>query len=351
MKITFLVAAVFLTGISGLCDPGNLGKGSASPSPEATPPPVAWRDLPATHVVPSPPAPRLVPPIPIPAGAKACVAGQLEAKLFSQLGAAGHSDSPVDFRNRGETPCYLVGFPDITILDSSGKVLAQAAGAERRQTFFGNPPVVPILLLTGTPALVSAAGLIRDSRPPGQAEVHIEWYDCRAPAPATMTIDLPDNAGRLTIDYSVTAPASPTCDVPGSTAPIASLARGPFTPTGIVWPPQPVTLAFEATISAPATAKRGSTLTYFVRVANISAMDYLLDPCPDYVVYLGENKPLARYQLNCAPVGHIAPGRSVRFEMRLEVPLYMLGGSYQLEWTIFDGRISVGLAKAAIEIT
>jgi hypothetical protein len=50
-------------------------------------------------------------------------------------------------------------------------------------------------------------------------------------------------------------------------------------------------------------------------------------------------------------VGHIAPGRSVTFEMQLPVPLYMLGGSYQLEWTIFDGRISVGLAKAAIEIT
>ncbi len=344
VRIWWLAAAV-LASFAAACTSETPWASVSSPTPSF----VGWRELPATNVIPSGPTPTPAPPIPIPAGAKACVAGQLEAKLFAQQGAAGHTDSQVDLRNRSGNPCYLEGFPDITILDAAGKVLAQAAGAGQRQTFFGDPPVVPILMETGTPALVSASGPITDRAPKGQAEVHIEWYDCRWPKPARMAIDLPDGGSRLTIDYAVTAPISPGCGNAG--APTMFLARGPFTPTGIVWPPQPNFLALAVTLTAPATAKRGSTVTYFVRVANTSDMNYMLDPCPDYVVYLGETKPLARYQLNCAPVGHIAPGSSVIFDMRLTVPLNMVSGSYQFMWGIFDGRISSELAKAKIEVT
>ena len=348
MKIAWLVGAAVLA-FGGLCNPPEQGKISVSPT--AAPTVIAWRDLPATNVVPSPPPAKIVPPIPISAGAKACTAGQLEARLFSQIAAAGHTDSPVDFRNRSEVPCYLEGFPDITIFDASDNVVARAAGTDHRSTFFGDPPAVPILLLTGTPALVSPSGLIVDPPPQGQTEVHIEWYDCRAPLPARMAIELPNGGGRLTIQYAVTAPVSPTCDSSASSAPVSFLARGPFTPTGIIWPPPPVSLQFEATISAPATAKRGSIVKYLVRLKNKSPLNYVLDPCPDYVVFLEGASPVARCQLNCAPVGHIAPAGSVTFEMQLRVPLYMVSGQYELRWGLFDGRISGAGAASSIEIT
>jgi hypothetical protein len=347
VKVAWLIGATFLAGLSGLCQPPDLGKGSASPTPTVAPV-VAWRDLPATNVVPSPPPPKILPPIPIPAGAKACTAGQLEAKFFGFLGATGHTDSPVDLRNRSGNPCFVEGFPDVTILDSSGVLLAKAAGTDQRRTFFGDPPVVPILLLTDTPPLGSPSGMIQE-RPGGQAEVHIEWYDCRSPKTASMNIDLPRGGGRLSIDYAVDAPSSPGCGVPNM--PLSFLARGPFIPTGMFWPPQPVVLGFEATMSAPTMAKRGDPLNFSVTVKNASPVDYILDPCPDYLVELDWKNQIARYQLNCAPIGHIAPGSSVTFEMRLRVPLYMMPGSYPLKWALFDGRVGGAVASKTIEIT
>jgi hypothetical protein len=327
------------------CDAPTVNRASVSPLP--APSYIAWRALPASNIVPSAPVPTPGPPIPIPAGTSECTAGQLEARLSGQLGAAGHVDSPVDFRNRGAAPCYLAGFPDITILDGSGKVIDQAAGDARRQTFFGDPPVVPILLETGTPDLTHSASVL--ARPKGQAEIHIEWHDCRSPQPARLRIDLPDGGGRLTVDYPVTAPVSPACGAPAAS--VASLARGPFTPTGMVWPAQPKSLSLAVTLSAPPSIKRGSTLTYFVSVMNNSDMDYALNPCPDYLMYLGDTKPIARYQLNCGTVGHIAPGSVVTFEMRLRVPTEMVAGSYDLSWAIVDGRVLAPQAKSVIDIT
>ncbi len=344
----WLIGAALLTGLFSLCDLPEQGKSSVTPTTTTTI--VAWRDLPATNVIASPPPLKIVPPIQIPAGAKPCTAGQLDAKVFGQLGAAGHMDSPVDLRNRGSNPCFVEGFADVTIVDVSGTVLAQAAGTEHRRTFFGDPPVVPILLLTGTPALVTAEG-IAQQRPAGQAEFHVEWYDCRSPKPATMTIDLPDGGGRLTVDYAVNTPVSPACDAVNGGAPKLFLARGPFTPTGIVWPPQPVYLAFEATMSAPPKAKSGEALNFSVTVKNASPFDYVLDPCPDYLVELDWKIQIGRYQLNCTPVGHIAPSSSVTFEMRLKVPPSMFPGTYPLKWALADGRISGAVATATIEIT
>jgi hypothetical protein len=110
-----------------------------------------------------------------------------------------------------------------------------------------------------------------------------------------------------------------------------------------------VYLTTSVTIKAPELVKRGSTLVYFVTVRNTSDMDYVLDPCPNYNEFLGKKDVVATYQLNCAPVGHIAPGAAVTFEMHLGVPGWIESGPSQLFWSLGDGRLSP--TKSAVAIT
>jgi hypothetical protein len=164
------------------------------------------------------------------ASAPPCTADQIEAGLFGEFGYAGHMDTPIVFRNRGAAPCSVEGFPDLTILDSADHVIARAVGSEQRGTFFGEPPVVPVILETNTPALTTSQG-IRHALPRGQTQVHVEWYDCRTPIASRMTIDLPNTSGRLGVDYAISAPSSGVCGNPSAAAPVSILGRGPFTPT------------------------------------------------------------------------------------------------------------------------
>jgi hypothetical protein len=91
-------------------------------------------------------------------------------------------------------------------------VIAQVTGSGQYASFFDSP-VVTVVLETNT------------------ATVHVEWYDCRSPVAARLTIDLPNNGGQVKIDYAIAAPSSPICDSrePGFLA--AYLGRGPFTPS------------------------------------------------------------------------------------------------------------------------
>lgn len=347
----WLAGLALSTFILGACTGSPVQKTAAVGTPSPSPSFVRWLALPPTGQIPQLPSPSPAPPIPIPAGTPPCAAGQLEGKLFGQFGYTGHMDSPIDFRNRSEALCYLEGFPDLTILDGSGNAIAQAAGLGQRQTFFGDPPVVPILMETGTPALIAAPQLGLPARPMGQAELHVEWYDCRTPVPARLAVDLPQGGGRLTVDYAVKTPYSPTCDSPAAGAPVAALARGPLIPTGVQWPPDPEYIAVDITISVPGPVKRGSTLVYFVTVRNSSQTDYQLSPCPDYDEFLVSKKPFASFQLNCAAVSHIAAGSSVTFEMHLQVPAGVAAGPNELTWALGDGRLAIPVARAVVSVT
>jgi hypothetical protein len=138
-------------------------------------------------------------------------------------------DSTIGFRNRSSARCSIEGYPDLAILDASGHVIAQVTGEGQYPSFFDSP-VVPVVLETNAPALAPDRGTFPpQAQPRGQANVHVEWYDCRSPVASRMTIDLPNNGGQLKIDYAVDAPGSPIC---GSREPgvlVAYLGRGPFT--------------------------------------------------------------------------------------------------------------------------
>jgi hypothetical protein len=60
---------------------------------------------------------------------------------------------------------------------------------------------------------------------------------------------------------------------------------------------------------------------------------------------------VAKYQLNCAPVGHVAAGAGVTFEMRLSIPSTAPAGPNVLRWALVDGRLAVPYASSPIVIT
>lgn len=314
---------------------------SVSPSPSYVP----WLPLTATNVFPEAPGASPAPPEPIPAGTSECTSRELAmAASFLGGGAGGHTDMPVEFRDVGPTTCYLQGYPDVTILSAAGKVLAEGSGAAGRGTFFDPQWVEPILLHPGTQ--FASPG---QTPPLGQARLNIEWWDCDLPTAATIRISLPDAGGVMTAPFAVKAGYSPTCD--GGPGPRSGAYRGQFLPTGLEWPPAAKTLSIGISIKAPSSAKRGSSLTYYVTLTNLDVQAYVLDPCPDYIEILGPKLVVAEYQLNCASVMRILPGAAVTFQMRLALPTTTpVGNNIAIRWALVDGRVAPESESAPITV-
>jgi len=241
-------------------------------------------------------------------------------------------DMPVLLRNGGSRDCVVEGFADITVLDDHGGALAVASGSTGKGTYFNDGPAVPILVRAGG----------RD------AFMNLTWYDCKHPQAAQLAVDLPAQGGRVVVPFAVAGRYYMVCD---DNPAYSALARGPFSPVGIQWPPGPSYIPVRIAIDAPASAKKGSTLEYFVTIRNEGPADYRLDPCPDYVAILGTKEAIGTYGLNCGPVGHIAPGSSVRSEMRLKLPLSVAAGPKRLEWGLLDARINPSHTNSEIAVT
>jgi len=317
--------------------------GASSPSATYVP----WLALKTTGVIPQAPRPSPYPPVSIPSGTPGCTADELEAAYFGGGGATGHTDFSFAFRNRSTSQCFLGGYPDVKVLDGSGAVMNQALGAPQRGTFFDTAGWdEPILLATGTPSLPSVVQSQQSVK--GQAALNLEWVDCKFSTASRMEFDLPGGGGRLLVDFPVKASYSAACDG-GTVAPY--VLRGHFWPTGMEWPPGPIYIQAHVAINVPSSVKHGSMLVYFVTVTNTSSMDYSLTQCPDYTEILGTKQAVGQYQLNCAPVHHIAPGATVKFEMRLQVPDTMPAGAARLEWALADARVGVASANTTVTIS
>jgi hypothetical protein len=306
---------------------------------------VPWLALPESTVFPHAPLPSPTPPVPIPPATPACKGAQLEGAVMASSAATGHVNNPIVVRNTGSAACWLEGYADLRILDGAGHELAVVTGAGTGLSFFDDGTAVQVLLPPGTPPVPAPhQPSIR-----GHAFMNIEWYDCRETHAASLSLDLPNGGGSLKLPFDVQAPFSPVCDNAGFSP--VGLLRGPFSPAGYTWPPAATYLKVDITISAPASAKRGSTLIYFVTVKNADQVDYRLDPCPSYHELLAGKQAVAGYQLNCSPVGHIPAGASVKFEMRLNLPGDVATGPNQLTWALADGRLAAPFAQTSIAIT
>ena len=331
--------------------PGPTPVRSATPNPTPNPTPrglvIPWAALPPTGAYPQLASPSPLPngPIPVPPGTPACRADQLEGAPLTKEAAAGNIDMPVALRNRSGTACVLEGYADVTVVDGAGNVVAPISGPELRGTFFDQVPAVPVLMLVGTPPLPSAVSA-QPSR--GQAVMNLTWYDCKLPQAARLWLALPNSGGRVVVPFPTKAVSSPACD--GNPALAPQLSRGPLTSVGFTTPRSPDFLMVQVTISAPAQVRRGTTLVSYVTLSNTDSRPYQLDPCPDFTEFLTAKQPVDRHQLNCGPVGSVAPGAQVTFEIHLDVPATVAPGPNKMEWALIDGRVAVPYADAPITV-
>lgn len=328
------------SGNTGGAAPTNIGTTpSPSPLPTFAAPAhfIPWAPIPPGDANQATPT-----PLPVPPGTPPCRAAQLEAAQVGQNGATGHLDTPITLRNRGTAACTLDGYADLRIVDSGGRVLAQAVGSTGRGTFFDSGSPQPVLMQPGTPALPAtpdASGFGST----GQALVNVEWADCKGPIAQTATLDLPASGGRLVVPFVRKAPYSPACDGQPGFGPY--LGRGPF----LAIPPQPVRYKLEAQIAAPAQARAGTTLTYYVTLSNRGPVAYTFNPCPVYFESFSGVKSDTMFALNCAPAGTLAVDASVTFEMRIDIPA-TLSGPAELTWNPFGLEGAAGPASASIDI-
>jgi len=296
---------------------------------------IPWQPLPAAHQSVDPAQGNPGAPV-VPAGTPECDAAQLEGVGLAGGAAAGNVDWPLLLRNKGASDCFLEGFADVTVLDRAGRVLAAAVGATGRGTFFSDAAVKPVLMVHGTPAL-PAAFQARDGYA-GQALMNFSWYDCQQPRAAMLVIGLPDGRGSFRIAYATEAAQNPRC--PSS---FKSIARGPLSASGELAP----YIDLSTELNAPAQAKPGTQVTYYVTIRNQSIHDYTMQPCPDYFEGFDGKQYLQEYQLNCGPAGTLKPGASATFEMRLDVPKGITSGTRDLSWNLSDARLAGGAGASA----
>src|SRR6266511_2088164 len=244
----------------------------ASPSPVASTPKsyVPWQPLPAAHHYMNPAQELPAAPL-VPGGTPPCNATQMEGAGLAGGAAAGSVNRPLLLRNKGVSDCLVQGFADVTVLDRTGRVLAQAVGATGTGTFISDGPADPVLMVHGTPAL-PAPFQNRDGSE-GQAFMNFFWYDCRHPLSSTLAIGLPDGEGTFRIPYATEAAGNPMC-----TSNYKAIARGLLSPAGNQWPYVEV----EASVKAPAQARPGTRIIYYVTLRNAGNRDYAMRPCPDY---------------------------------------------------------------------
>jgi hypothetical protein len=309
---------------------------------------VPWAPLAPTGASIEAPTVAPQPPYPIPAGTPSCTGSQLTGMIgYTHPYPGGNINLPIVFRDRASTDCVVEGYPDLSVLDASGRVLAAVKGSVGEGTDIPNGPVVPILARAGTPALRFVDGLVPSVA--GQLLVNLSWYDCTRPRATTLVVELPTGGGHLRMPFPESAGYYMLCDTDHS---YRALNRGPFSPAGIEWPPDLHRyIKASVTIDPPAPVKAGAPLVFYVTVANQDTIDYVLDPCPDYVSILGRKAVVMDYRLNCAPVGRIPPGASVKFQMRMDTPKELQPGEYRLEWSIADSRLTSVVTTVQVEMT
>lgn len=326
---------------------GSVACGSVHPlAATGSNPSVPWLPLPPAHQFVE--APLAMPPTAVQPGTSECGAGQLEGVVSGAGAAAGNIDTPLLFRNKGASDCWLEGYLGITIFDAAGRILATSTGSANEGTFFADGPVTQILLSASTPTLAPGRGMTAAHGVRGQAWMNMSWYDCSSPQASRAIVEVPSGE-RFSMPFTLQGDANPAC-YPGSMAkPV--IFRGPLSPGGMEWPPGRDYITAHVSIQSPVVAHRGATLSYTVTIENLGSRDYGMQPCADYIESLDFKKMGQTYQLNCAPVGTIAVGGSAVFDMRIEIPASAPQGPDHIHWFLFDGRIDAGGAAAPLEIS
>jgi hypothetical protein len=265
-------------------------------------PPTAW-------------SPKPVPPPPPTLDAPRCLADQLKVGPAVENDGGGVIFTTIRLRNISSHPCQLVGTP--------ARVAAQAPGL---------PDVV------ATRGLHLDSGGVGGDLPPGHlgyltVETDRDCSPSNARGGASST-------GTYT-SLSVTLPSGSSFNLPAKLNAGCGFLTGGL---GVdVPPPTTPTDARShliAIVETPRTMRAGSA-SYVVTLSNPTDAAISLRHCPGYLEDLS-NGGLGvvddRYALNCSQVHAIAPHTSVRYQMRIGIPVDVTPGTYTLRWSLLVGH-------------
>lgn len=301
----------------------------------ASPPVVPWRDQRPARAPSNPPL------------AAPCRARDLHAHLFLQ-GATGSLVGGVNLFNAGTSACSLVGWPAVSFTG--------AAVAHERWW---------VKLLAASPApvdvLADPPGSLRALQPGKSATVAVFWSNWCGPGahPAGGPGTPPDAlALRLASGTTIRVPLvrAPRCDAPHYPS---TISVAPFTPTPR-YLPESSRLPFRVAIagSRPVSIKpglrafrvhRGERFRYDVAVTNTGGkpFHFATSSCPSYIEQF-QGAAAQAYVLNCRPVGAIAPGATVLFEMQLSIPATARLGNISLTWQLAPKTFEAPFTAAAL---
>ncbi len=338
-----LLAAVLAT----MCCACWGGGSSASTTPEPTEGALTAAAV-ANSVIPwspatAPPARPATPtPSPTPSvspSVRQCGASDLDYQANSQGATGGQLVGWLTVSNRSSSDCFVSGRPLVVFFDAAGQ--AYAADARGADPAAGPPVLVP----AGTPPLGTPGAW------PGRASVQVGW----AANSDVCRTDIVKTAGAR-----ITFPDGSSLDIPefrGSSCK-GQISAATFKPVKV---PAPGVLrpSLDVTVDAPATTHAGELLVYAVSLTNTSDFSaWFNGTCPVYradfnaqAVRLTKARQLGTEMvLNCMGLDRIAPGQTIQFEMRLDVPADAAPGTYLIDWQLGGGFASLAQAAKKIEV-
>ena len=230
--------------------------------------------------------------------------------LVGQNGGGGHSYQTFAFRDVGSAPCILRDHPRAAASEPGKQSVVAANGG-----FFAGE-LVPETMTPGGVATDLNLETERDcaARYAGPGNWPTSIYH-------TVTVSIP-GGGDLVLHG--------TFDVECGLY-VSEFGVPPADP---VYPTPPLAGA-TITVDVPSTVNAGEQLRYVVDIANTTAADMVLDPCPSYLQGFGGagKTPL---RLNCDAVHDVPAGQIVRFAMELSVPASTPTGPAQVCWNVVD---------------
>jgi hypothetical protein len=278
------------------------------------------------------------PPAPVPPVAPKCRAAQLDFNLELQ-GATGSSAGGVLLRNRGPSPCSLLGRVEVRLLDGS-----DPSGVEVTKLAPERPePGIP------SPSL-------RALRPGEHAFVRIWWSNwCGDPPPTKVGLRLP--AGDQVVLRHI--PLVPRCDAPdgpstiGVGRPASWVGGSPAPSTRLPLSASIVeNKAFGPKVIPLVHGRRGHTAVYHIALTNTSSRPFHFGAaCPTYVESVDLDTGSELHVLNCRPVGTMRPAARVVFEMRIRVPPGVRPGKHPLTWELTPASYLPPFAGGVIMVT
>lgn len=268
-----------------------------------------------------------------------CGASDLDYLANSQGATGGQLVGWLTVSNRSSSDCFVSGRPLVVFFDAAGQ--AYAADARGADPAAGPPVLVP----AGTPPLGTPGAW------PGRASVQVGW----AANSDVCRTDIVKTAGAR-----ITFPDGSSLDIPefrGSSCK-GQISAATFKPVKV---PAPGVLrpSLDVTVDAPATTHAGELLVYAVSLTNTSDFSaWFNGTCPVYradfnaqAVRLTKARQLGTEMvLNCMGLDRIAPGQTIQFEMRLDVPADAAPGTYLIDWQLGGGFASLAQAAKKIEV-